>query len=61
LLVAGGDLELHNIPGYGVDAYLTLRRLDSADWAESVDGLAAVAATSPPVRPPAANASIGGV
>jgi hypothetical protein len=32
---AGGDLCLVNLPGYGVDAFLTLRRLDTAggvDW-----------------------------
>ena len=30
VLYAGGDLCLVNLPGYGVDAFLTLRRLDTA-------------------------------
>lgn len=28
---AGGDLRLVNMPGYGVDAFLTLQRLNQ-DW-----------------------------
>jgi hypothetical protein len=34
---AGGDLQLVNLPGYGVDAFLTLRRLDTAGWHEQHD------------------------
>lgn len=34
---AGGDLCLVNLPGYGVDAFLTLRRLDTAGWREQLD------------------------
>lgn len=34
---AGGDLALVNLPGYGVDAFLTLRRLDTAGWREQLD------------------------
>jgi [3-methyl-2-oxobutanoate dehydrogenase (acetyl-transferring)] kinase len=32
----GGDLALQNLPGYGVDAYLTLKNLRhlSRDWSE---------------------------
>jgi hypothetical protein len=26
-----------NLPGYGVDAFLTLRRLDTAGWREQLD------------------------
>ncbi len=33
----GGDLKLTSIPGYGVDAYLTLRALDDHSWEEVVD------------------------
>ncbi|KAF8071299.1 hypothetical protein HT031_001382 [Scenedesmus sp. PABB004] len=33
----GGDLQLVNLPGYGVDAFLTLRRLDSGAWSEQLD------------------------
>ncbi|KAF6261335.1 alpha-ketoacid dehydrogenase kinase [Scenedesmus sp. NREL 46B-D3] len=33
----GGDLQLVNLPGYGVDAFLTLRRLDTAGWHEQHD------------------------
>ncbi|KAG2451153.1 hypothetical protein HYH02_004420 [Chlamydomonas schloesseri] len=33
----GGDLRLQTIPGYGVDAYLTLRRLEEHEWEEHVD------------------------
>jgi len=33
----GGDLCLVNLPGYGVDAFLTLRRLDTAGWREQLD------------------------
>lgn len=34
----GGDLKLVNLPGYGVDAFLTVRRLDTAGWHEQHDG-----------------------
>lgn len=34
---AGGDLCLVNLSGYGVDAFLTLRRLDTAGWREQLD------------------------
>jgi hypothetical protein len=34
----GGDLCLINLPGYGVDAFLTLRRLDTSGWREQLDG-----------------------
>lgn len=37
----GGDLKLVNLPGYGVDAFLTVRRLDTAGWHEQVDDEAA--------------------
>jgi hypothetical protein len=30
----GGDLVLHNIPGYGVDVFLTLPYLDTSIWEE---------------------------
>ncbi|KAG2488120.1 hypothetical protein HYH03_013268 [Edaphochlamys debaryana] len=33
----GGDLKLQSISGYGVDAYLTLRRLEEQEWQEHVD------------------------
>ncbi|GFR41707.1 hypothetical protein Agub_g2457 [Astrephomene gubernaculifera] len=33
----GGDLRLQTIPGYGVDAYLTLRRLEEHEWREEVE------------------------
>lgn len=33
----GGDLCLVNLPGYGVDAFLTLRRLDTGGWREQLD------------------------
>jgi hypothetical protein len=31
-------LCLVNLPGYGVDAFLTLRRLDTSGWREQLDG-----------------------
>ncbi|KAL4447906.1 hypothetical protein ABPG75_005125 [Micractinium tetrahymenae] len=31
----GGDLRLVNMPGYGVDSFLTLKRLEDAEWEES--------------------------
>lgn len=31
----GGDLRLVNMPGYGVDAFMTLKRLEDAEWEES--------------------------
>jgi hypothetical protein len=34
-MTVGGDLELQNLPGYGVDVFLTLPRLDAAHWAEA--------------------------
>lgn len=33
----GGDLRLQSIPGYGVDAHLTLRKLEEHEWQERVD------------------------
>ncbi|EFJ48498.1 pyruvate dehydrogenase kinase [Volvox carteri f. nagariensis] len=36
----GGDLKLQSIPGYGTDAYLTLKHLqelDDGEWVEKVD------------------------
>ncbi len=33
----GGDLRLQSIPGYGVDAHLTLRTLEEHEWQERVD------------------------
>lgn len=39
----GGDLALVNLPGYGVDAFLTLRRLDRGGWQEQLDGDVAAA------------------
>eukprot|EP00878_Enallax_costatus_P015017 GHUV01015724.1.p1 GENE.GHUV01015724.1~~GHUV01015724.1.p1 ORF type:complete len:495 (+),score=95.37 GHUV01015724.1:1927-3411(+) len=39
----GGDLKLVNLPGYGVDAFLTVRRLDTAGWHEQHDGDVAAA------------------
>lgn len=30
----GGDLKLVSMPGYGVNAYLDLRRLEGYDWQE---------------------------
>eukprot|EP00873_Tetraselmis_striata_P016162 jgi/Tetstr1/436426/TSEL_025256.t1 len=33
----GGDLALKALPGYGVDAYLTLKRLQDHDWKEQLD------------------------
>lgn len=36
-LPAGGDLRLQSIPGYGVDAHLTLRKLEEHEWQERVD------------------------
>lgn len=30
----GGELRLVNMPGYGVDAYLTLARLGDSEWQE---------------------------
>jgi [3-methyl-2-oxobutanoate dehydrogenase (acetyl-transferring)] kinase len=40
----GGELALVNLPGYGVDAFLTLRRLDTAGWREQTDADEAAAA-----------------
>lgn len=31
----GGNLRLVNMPGYGVDSFLTLKRLEDAEWEES--------------------------
>jgi [3-methyl-2-oxobutanoate dehydrogenase (acetyl-transferring)] kinase len=31
----GGDLHLVNMPGYGVDAFMNLKRLEDAEWEES--------------------------
>jgi hypothetical protein len=42
LLLLGGDLELVNLPGYGLDAYLTLRRLDNGGWHEQVQSVMSV-------------------
>ena len=33
LFVAGGRLQLVSMPGYGIDAYLNLKRLEG-DWQE---------------------------
>jgi len=33
----GGDLALKNIPGYGIDAFLHLKRLEGQDWEEKSD------------------------
>ncbi len=33
----GGDLRLVNLPGYGVDAYLSLPKLDAASWQEAAE------------------------
>lgn len=33
----GGDLKLMNIPGYGVDAYLFLKKLGDQEWQEDID------------------------
>lgn len=46
LAAAGGDLTLQNIPGYGVDVYLTLERLDGNVWKEQVDDGAVSAAAA---------------
>ena len=32
----GGDLRLVNMKGYGVDAYLSLRRLEGGEWQEGL-------------------------
>ncbi len=32
-----GDLALHVVPGYGTDAYLTVRRLEEGEWQEQLD------------------------
>lgn len=29
-----GDLKLVSMPGFGVDAYLTIKRLEGSDWRE---------------------------
>jgi hypothetical protein len=33
----GGELQLVNLPGYGVDAYLSLPKLDDASWQEGAE------------------------
>jgi [3-methyl-2-oxobutanoate dehydrogenase (acetyl-transferring)] kinase len=40
----GGDLTLFSLPGYGVDVYLRLQRLEGTEWAEVT--------TDDPVTPP---------
>lgn len=36
-ILPGGDLELITMPGYGMDAYLKLKKLEDRDWMESAD------------------------
>ncbi|KXZ53307.1 hypothetical protein GPECTOR_7g1201 [Gonium pectorale] len=45
----GGDLKLQSVPGYGVDAYLQLRRLEEHEWAwrEHVDDSAPLPLKTP--------------
>lgn len=31
-----GDLKLVSMPGFGVDAYLTIKRLEGSEWQEPV-------------------------
>lgn len=37
IISQGGDLELVTMPGYGMDTYLKLKKLEDRDWMESVD------------------------
>lgn len=37
LIDAGGDLQLKTLPGYGVDAFLILKRLNNCDWKEGAE------------------------
>lgn len=38
-MVLGGDIQLISIPGYGVDTFLTTKKLHRQDWCEDrIDG-----------------------